>query len=292
MRYAEALCDAVLTGPAHPALISHLAHAFRDKPDRLEKIALNTATDDSTIAFLAGLPCSSVVDIVSNNQERMLRAPEIVDALGNNPLTGRAVIDRIFSFLGIKGTEAEGDDDDGSDDISDADAEAALRAILGDEMGQFARKLIEENDAETEEDDGSDGSLYALVQKMTVFQKIKLARMGNKEARGLLVRDRNKIVALAAITSPKVTDSEAISMAQSRNVGDDVLRFISNNREWTKNYQVKLALATNPKCPQPAAVKFINYLQDRDLRNIMRSKDVPTAISTHARRILSKKGKI
>ncbi len=287
----DALCDAVLTGPAHPALISHLAHAFRDKPDRLEKIALNTATDDSTIAFLAGLPCSSVVDIVSNNQERMLRAPEIVDALGNNPLTGRAVIDRIFSFLGIKGTEAEGDDDP-SDDISDADAEAALRAILGDEMGQFARKLIEETDDEAQEDDGSDSSLYALVQKMSVFQKIKLGRMGNKEARGLLVRDRNKIVALAAITSPKVTDSEAISMAQSRNVGDDVLRFISNNREWTKNYQVKLALAMNPKCPQPAAMKFVNYLQDRDLRVMMRSKDVPAAISAHARRILAKKGKI
>ncbi len=286
----DALCDAVLTGPAHPALISHLAHAFRDKPDRLEKIALNSATDDSTIAFLAGLSCSSVVDIVSNNQERMLRAPEIVDALGNNPLTGRAVIDRIFSFLGIKGTEAKGGGD-ASDDISDADAEAALRAILGDEMGQFARKLIEETD-DAQEDDGSDSSLYALVQKMSVFQKIKLARMGNKEARGLLVRDRNKIVALAAITSPKVTDSEAISMAQSRNVGDDVLRFISNNREWTKNYQVKLALAMNPKCPQPAAMKFINYLQDRDLKVMMRSKDVPAAISSHARRILAKKGKI
>ena len=140
----------------------------------------------------------------------MLRAPEIVDALGNNPLTGRAVIDRIFSFLGIKGTEAKGNDDDGSDDISDADAEAALRAILGDEMGQFARKLIEEPGEEAQEDDGSDSSLYSLVQKMSVFQKIKLARMGNKEARGLLVRDRNKIVALAAITSPKVTESEMI----------------------------------------------------------------------------------
>ncbi|MCH7890751.1 MAG: hypothetical protein IH921_04530, partial [Gemmatimonadetes bacterium] len=87
----DGICDAVLTGPAHPALISHLAHSFREKPDRLEKIALNPATDDATIAFLAGLPCKQIVDIISNNQERMLRAPEIVDALGNNPLTGRVV---------------------------------------------------------------------------------------------------------------------------------------------------------------------------------------------------------
>ena len=65
-----------------------------------------------------------------------------------------------------------------------------------------------------------------------------------------------------------------------------------NNRQWTRNYKVKLALATNPKTPQPTAMKFVNFLQDSDLRSIVKSKDVPTAISTHARRILMKKGKL
>jgi hypothetical protein len=71
-----------------------------------------------------------------------------------------------------------------------------------------------------------------------------------------------------------------------------VLRVVANNRDWTKSYQVKLALATNPRCPQASALKFINYLQDKDLRQMMRSKDVPSVISTHARRILTKKGKL
>ena len=127
---------------------------------------------------------------------------------------------------------------------------------------------------------------------MTVFQKIKLARVGNKEARGLLIRDRNKIVAVAAVSSPKMTDNEAVAIAQSRNVSDEVLRMVAANRQWTRNYQVKLALSTNPKTPQPMAMKFINYLQDNDLRSIVKSKDVPTAVSTHARRILMKKGKL
>ena len=85
---------------------------------------------------------------------------------------------------------------------------------------------------------------------MTVFQKIKLARMGNKEARGLLVRDRNKIVATAAVRSPKITENEVAGFAKARNVSDEVMRIIARNREWTRNYKVKLALATNPKCPQ------------------------------------------
>ena len=71
-----------------------------------------------------------------------------------------------------------------------------------------------------------------------------------------------------------------------------MLRIIANNRDWTKDYTVKLALATNPKCPVPTAMKFLNFLQERDLRNVMKSKDVSSPISSHARRILQKKGKI
>ena len=127
---------------------------------------------------------------------------------------------------------------------------------------------------------------------MTVMQKIKLARVGNKEARGFLIRDRNKIVAIAAISSPKVTVQEVGIIAKARNVSDEVLRVIARSGEWTRDYQVKLGLSANPKCPQPMAMKFVNYLQDRDLRALMRSKDVPTAISSHARRILMRKGKI
>jgi hypothetical protein len=218
----------------------------------------------------------------------MIRAPEIVESLGSNPLTGRAVIDRILSFLGVEVPREDEEWDPA--EISEGDAEAALRAVLGEELGGFARELVEEREGEASE--GDSANLYALIQKMSVFQKIKLARLGNKEARGLLVKDRNKVVALAAISSPKTTTNEVIAVAQSRQVHDEVLRMVAHNRLWTRSYKVKLALATNPKCPQVTAMKFVNFLQDHDLKSIMKSKDVPTAVSTHARRMLMKKGKI
>jgi hypothetical protein len=282
----ETVIQPVLTGPAHPAVLSHLAHAFRDDEGRCEKLALNSATDDATIAFLATLPFKGVVEIVANNQERMLRAPEIVDALGANPLTGRSVIDRILSFLGVEEPREEPEIEEGP--VSDSEAAAALRAVLGDDLGHLAQAMVEESEAPASDE----ANLYALIQQMNIVQKVKLARLGNTEARGLLVRDRNKVVAVAAATSPKLTDNEVVVFAQSRNVCDEVLRLIANNRHWTRNYKVKLSLATNPKTPQPTAMKFVNFLQDNDLRSIVKSKDVPTAISTHARRILMKKGKL
>jgi hypothetical protein len=287
----DGVCQAVLSGDAHPAILSHLARVFRDHEARAERIALNPAADDATLAFLAGLPFRRVVDIVSNNQERMLRAPEIVDALGSNPLTGRSVVERILAFVGDDASHGSATPGDGS--ISDADAEAALRAVLGDELGHLAGSLVKEADGATGKAlTGEVTNLYALIQKMSVYQKIKLARLGNREARALLVRDRNKVVAVAAILSPKITDNEIVSIAQSRNVGDEVLRIVAHNRQWTRTYKVKLALASNPKTPQPLAMGFVSQLHDSDLLSLMKSKDVPAVISTHARRMLTKKGKL
>ena len=127
---------------------------------------------------------------------------------------------------------------------------------------------------------------------MTVIQKIKLARLGGREARALLVRDRNKVVASAVILSPKISESEVAAIAQSRNVSEEVLRRICANREWLRSYAVKRALATNPKAPQVSAIKFLSHLYERDLRSIAKSRDVSAAISAQARRVLQRKGQL
>jgi hypothetical protein len=293
----DAVAAVVLARPAHPALLSWLAQLWRDRADRMELLALNAATDDRSYAFLASLPHRRVIEIVANNQTRLLRHPEIVEALGNNPLTGRATIDRILSFLGLERPEAELADEGAAGEpraagaLSDESALAALRELLGDDLSSFAPELIQELAENEALDAEKQGNLFALVQKMNVMQKVKLARMGNKEARGLLIRDRNKIVASAAVRSPKITQQEVEGFAKARNVSDEVLRIIASNRDWTRNYAVKVGLATNPKCPVPTAMKFVNYLQERELRSIMKSRDVPTPIATHARRLLEKKGK-
>jgi hypothetical protein len=286
----DSIAFAAIEADTHPAVLSHFAHVHRESESHCEKIALNPRADDTTLAFLATLPLRRVIDIISNNQERLLRSEEIVEALGANPLTGRAVIERILTFLGA--TDSDDDDADdmlGAENIEGAAAETAVRALLGDGMADVARQLVTEDEIDDEE---ATKNLFAAVQKMSVMQKIKLARIGGKEARSLLIRDRNKIVSTSVVQSPKITETEIVNISKSRNVSDEILRMISLNRDWTKSYQIKSALATNPKCPQPVAIKFLNYLQDRELRSIMKSKDVPSAISAHARRILSKKGKV
>src|SRR5690606_37456331 len=113
-------------------------------------------------------------------------------------------------------------------------------------------------------------------------QKIRLSLLGDAAARALAVRDPNKLVAMSAIRSPKITEREVMRFVFSREVCDDVLRFIANKRDWTRHYEVKRGLVTNPKTPIGVSMKWLVHLRDHDLRSLAKSRNVPSSIKTAA----------
>jgi hypothetical protein len=110
---------------------------------------------------------------------------------------------------------------------------------------------------------------------MSVSEKLDLARKASKEARSILIRDSNKLVQLAVANSPKITESEILAIASNRQVNDDVLKEIAMNKEWLRNYQIRLALVNNPKTPLSIAMAQVTYLNRRDLSLLAKSKGVP-----------------
>ncbi len=124
---------------------------------------------------------------------------------------------------------------------------------------------------------------------MGVAEKVKLAFLGNREARDILVRDPNKMVALAAVRSPKIQESEIDAISKSKHVCDDVLRQIATTKEWAKLYHIKLNLANNSKTPVPLVMQFLPHLRELDLRKLAKSKNISQVVATQARRIAETK---
>ncbi len=132
-------------------------------------------------------------------------------------------------------------------------------------------------------------SLYHRILQMGVTEKIKLALMGTREARDILVRDSNRMVAVAVVKSPKIQESEIEAISKSRSVSEDVLRYIAANNDWTKSYVIKHNLCSNSKTPIPIAMKFLNHLREMDLRKLARNKNISSVVATQARRIAETK---
>jgi hypothetical protein len=80
------------------------------------------------------------------------------------------------------------------------------------------------------------------------------------------------------------------SIANSRQVSDEVLRQIAGTKEFMRSYAVKLNLVNNAKTPVPITMRLLPQIREMDLRKVAKSKSVPQAIATMARRFLDSKG--
>ncbi len=132
-------------------------------------------------------------------------------------------------------------------------------------------------------------SIEKKISLMPPGKKIKLAYLGNKETRGILIRDRNKQVALAVVKSGRLTENEALNAAGNRNLAMDVLREIAGNREFMRKYPVKVALVNNPRTPPSIAVPLVSQLQKRDLENLARNRNVSSVLFTMAEKLMRQK---
>jgi len=153
--------------------------------------------------------------------------------------------------------------------------------------------LIEEGEGEDKDDGEEKGEeeTRKLLALMTVLERMKLAMRGTREQRAALVRDPNKMVSVAVLSSPKVTEPEIESFARMTTVAEEVLRIIGSNRVWTRNYGVILGLARNPKTPTGIALNFVQRLNERDMKQIASDRNVPEPVRLAVRKFLIKSQK-
>ena len=98
---------------------------------------------------------------------------------------------------------------------------------------------------------------------MSFTERLKAAVRGTKEMRAILIRDTNKMIAAAVMSSPKLTENEIEGFARMASVSEDVLRTIGHNRAWMKKYGIVVALTKNPKTPLAISLTLMSRLSDR-----------------------------
>jgi hypothetical protein len=145
------------------------------------------------------------------------------------------------------------------------------------------------NDAAAREISEEAKSLYARIKNMSVPQKVKLAMKGNKDARQILIRDTNKLIQRMVLQNARITEDEILMLAKDRNTEKEVLRLIADSKEWLKSYAIRLALVENAKTALGDSLRLMPGLAERDLKNLSRSKNVPSTIAAQARKMMSQR---
>jgi hypothetical protein len=138
-------------------------------------------------------------------------------------------------------------------------------------------------------DAAPDEGQATMLSSLSVPVRIKMAMLGTREQRAVLIRDPNRVVSCAVLSSPKLSETEVENFARMTNVAADVLRIIGTNRAWLRSYAVVAALVRNPRTPPANSLGFVPRLQERDLKTLATDRNVPEVLRIASRKSLQAK---
>jgi hypothetical protein len=307
------LPDKIILSPLGEPLPPQVLHFFAEhmpvtRHQALEKILYNPATADETFVLFAKNLDERWLEIIFQNEVRLLRCPTIVETLYFNKRARMSSVTRALELCarnhvrpdGIPGfaeiVSAINDDPNATvpstaDEVFSAVLSQAESVVLEHAPLELAATGEESRAEPSDEKKKKTSASFIKFDELKIFEKIRLATIGNAYCRSVLIRDSNRLVAMSVIRSPSISDMEVVAAAANRAVCDDVIRFISNSREFTKDYAVKQALANNPKCPLASSLRLLSFLRPDDLKSLARSRNVPGALATAAKKLLQTRGK-
>ncbi|MGA2336043.1 MAG: hypothetical protein WA383_04560 [Terriglobales bacterium] len=132
-------------------------------------------------------------------------------------------------------------------------------------------------------------SALMKISRLDIKSRIALAMRGSKEDRSILIRDATKLVAVAVLESPKVSESEVETFAAQKNVLEAVLRTIPLKRKFMKNYCITRNLVCNPRTPLDVSLTLVKNLLAHDLKNLADNKEVSDTIRKAAMRLFKQR---
>jgi hypothetical protein len=329
----EAMLSLAKEAETPPTVLGYLATRASAGREIHEAVTMNARTPDEAIAALAGMtPDGALLELIAINQQRLIRAPAIIEAVINNPArtpeaerrvreTRREFFEKergaqqIAGELRARGKSAAAEFIESAESIDavgssftveDAWVIAQHIEVSDTDIDDswLALELIEEIFEETPEqrlanveriirDVNMEGaeitperiSLIRRIMLMTIKDRIKLAMKGDREARAILIRDSNKIVATAVIHNPRITEHEVENISAMRTVADEVLRMIAMNRAWARSYSIIHNLARNPRTPIATAMGILPRIRSKDLQHITQNRNVSEAVRRQAFRL-------
>lgn len=318
-----------------PSILSHFAEKKNLPEGIYEAVITNPKTPDAAIVkFARETQNGTLLELITLNQQRLIRLPAIIDAILNNSFrtveadrraseTKREFFEKergaqqIANELRAQGKDAAAEFIETAEFAETLDAPSSLTIddalliakhieIPDSEIDdswlslEFIEEFYEESPEErqaivdkiigefkVEDDDVTSERVSAIsrILKMGMKDRVKLAMKGDREARNILIRDPNRIVAQAVVNNPKITEQEVEKIAAMRTVPEDVLRQIAINRTWARNYMIMHNLARNPRTPMGNVISILTRLQLRDLLAITKNRNVSDAVRKQALRL-------
>ncbi|MCU1289220.1 MAG: hypothetical protein JWN60_1449 [Acidobacteria bacterium] len=294
--------EAILTNPKTPPEAIASFASTTQNGELLEYISLNQQ-------LLIRTP--AIIEAIVNNPHRTAEAERRASEVKREFFEKERGAQQIANELRARGQEAAAEFMENSESelsLEDAlflarhievpDSETDDSWLLLEHIEEFYEETGERREAvigkilgdlRIEEDGVSNDriSMINRIMRMKMKDRVLMAMKGDREARNVLIRDPNRIVAQAVVQNPRITEQEIEKIAAMRTAPEEVLRQICVNRNFARNYTIIHNLARNPRTPFANAVSILSRLQVSDLTAISKNRNVSDAVRRQAGRLVA-----
>ena len=172
-----------------------------------------------------------------------------------------------------------------SDEVREFFARRGIAPAAAGAAGDDEDAPLIDRDQEPPADEANGEKKRVPLTSLPIPARLKVAMKGTREQRAVLIRDPNKIIAAAVLSSPKLSVTEVESFARMTNVSDEVLRVIGMTRGWVRKQAVAVALVRNPKTPPGISMALLPRMTSRDVKMLTIDRNVPEALRLAARKL-------
>jgi len=239
---------------------------------------ISTAVQNQALPYefllkIAGKGDVSMLEALLVNQIKLIAYPEILDEIEENPKATNYIKGKVKEIREFYLEYPEVEDILEETVIEDVKEIVTMNLEKGKEIGEDEE---EGEDIPLDLKEVEQKTMTALqeINLLTISERIKLALTGVRTQRMILVKDSNKMVALAVLESPKISLDEVALLVRNKSLPGELIAKISKKREWTKNYSIIHELVLNPKTLVKDALGFVKKLYVKDLQKISRDKNI------------------
>lgn len=291
---------AACRAPMHAGALDGVAEVFKRDNGIIEAILRNQNTSDETYAAVAATAEETITELIAQNEVRALRSPAIIEALFLNINARTSTIERLIdlarrnklTFEGLPALQGMVDDlrytpgaDAGSDDnkfkkileqslLEEAEAEKEDATLS--ELEQMKKRAKEQETDEDEAQGSKKGgnNKAAEILNMSISEKVRLATLGSRADRDMLIKDGNRLIHMSAVTSPKNQLKDIVAWSGNKQLPDNVIVYIANSPKYRRNYTIISNLCNNPKTPLAEASRLMQQLYPKDLAALCKNRNV------------------
>jgi len=132
----------------------------------------------------------------------------------------------------------------------------------------------------------AENRLKERLPELELGEKISMAHAAPAGLIPALAAENHERVIQSLLRNPRMREQEVVALARREKTSGPVLRAVAQSEKWIVRPTIKTAVVCHRNTPVHVALTLVGRMPQRELRTLIKSRELPPVVAMRARKIL------